>query len=55
MWGSNAPIECGDQMTVAFVNKRIIDAAAKQIYCSNLDFKFLDNGVMKNGRELVDE
>ena len=49
------PIEYGDQMTVAHINKRIIDAAARQIYCSNLDFKFLDNEVMKSGRDLVDE
>ena len=49
------PIEYGDQMTVAHINKRIIDAAARQIYCSNLDFKFFDNEVMKSGWDLVDE
>ena len=43
------------QMSPACINKRTIDAAARQIYCSNLDFKFLDNEVMKSGRELVDE
>ena len=49
------PIEYGDQMTVAHINKRIIDAAARKIYCSNLDFKFLENEIMKSGRDLVDE
>ena len=49
------PIEYGDQMTVACINKRTIDAATRQIYCSNLDFKFLDNEVMKSGWDLVDE
>ena len=44
-----------DEMTIACINKRTIDAAARQIYCSNLDFKFLDNGVIKSGRDLVDE
>ena len=49
------PIEYGDQMTVARINGRTIDAAARQVYCSNIDFKFLDNEVMKGGRDLVDE
>ena len=49
------PIEYGDQMTVARINKKIIDAAVRQIYTSNLDFKFLDYDVMKSGWDLVDE
>lgn len=44
-----------DEMTVACINNRTINAAARQIYCSNLDFKFLDNEIMKSGRDLVDE
>jgi hypothetical protein len=50
-----SPIAHGGQMTIACINKRTIDAAARQIYCSNLDFKFLDNGVIKSERDLVDE
>ena len=50
-----SPIEYGDRMTVACINKRIMDAAARQIYCSNLDFKFLDGETMKSGRHLVVE
>ena len=53
--GNPSPIEYGDQMAVACINKRIIDAAARQIYCSNLDFKFLDGETMKSGMDLVDE
>ena len=44
-----------DEMTVACINKRTINAAARQIYCSNLDFKYLDDGVTKSGRDLVKE
>ena len=43
------------QMSPACINKRTIDASMRHIYCSNLDFKFFDNGVMKSGRDLVDE
>ncbi|MYC75038.1 DUF4238 domain-containing protein [Candidatus Poribacteria bacterium] len=39
---------------IADVNIRTILSAARQIYCSNLDFKFLDNGVMRDGKEFVD-
>jgi hypothetical protein len=48
------PIQCGDQRTVACINGRTIDAAARQIYCPNLDFKFLDGETMRSGRDLVD-
>ena len=47
------PIERGDQITVACINNRTIDAAARQIYCSNLDFKFLNGETMKSGRDLI--
>ena len=43
-----------DDTVIADVNIRTILSAARQIYCSNLDFKFLDNGVMRSGKELVD-
>lgn len=43
-----------DDKVIANVNIRTILSAARQIYCSNLDFKFLDNGVMRSGKELVD-
>ena len=43
------------QMSPACTNKRTIDASMRHIYCSNLDFKFFDNGVMKSGWDLVDE
>ena len=43
-----------DDKVIADVNIRTILSAARQIYCSNLDFKFLDNGVMRSGKELVD-
>ena len=42
-----------DDKVIANVNIRTILSAARQIYCSNLDFKFLDNGVMRSGKELV--
>ena len=44
-----------DEKVVAEINARTIHFAAKHIYCSNLDFKFLDNGVMKSGRDFIDE
>ena len=49
------PIEHADRNTVAIINKRIIDASAKQIYCSNLDFEYLDNEQIQCGRDLIDE
>ncbi len=41
------------EKVIADVNGRTILSAAKQIYCSNLDFKFLDDEDIKNGRDLV--
>ena len=49
-----SPVTHGNQMNVALINKRTIDAAARQIYCSNLDFKYLDNGVVKCGSDLIE-
>ena len=39
---------------IADVNDRTIRCAAKQIYCSNLDFKFLDDEDIKSEKDLVD-
>ena len=44
-----------DEMTIARINERTIRFATRQVYCSNLDFKFLDGETMKSGRDLVDE
>lgn len=41
------------EKVIADVNDRTILSAAKQIYCSNLGFKFLDDEDIKNGRDLV--
>ena len=49
------PIEYANQETVAIINKRIIDAAERQIYCANLDFEYLDNEQIQSGRDLIDE
>ena len=49
------PIDYADRNTVAIINKKIIDASAKQIYCSNLDFEYLDNQQIQCGRDLIDE
>ena len=49
------PIERADRNAVALINKRIIDASTKQIYCANLDFEFLDNEQIQSGRNLIDE
>lgn len=46
-------IATASERDVAFINGRTIHAATKQIYCSHLDFKFLDNDEMKSGRNLV--
>ena len=40
---------------IANINVRTMSSAARQIYCSNLDFKFLDCKIMRSGRYLVDE
>lgn len=39
--------------TIAEFNARTIHFAARQIYCSDLDFKFSDNGEIRSGRDLV--
>lgn len=44
-----------DEMTIAHVNERTIRSAARQIYCSSLDFKFLDGGTIKGGRDLMSQ
>ena len=42
------------EKVIADVNDRTILSAAQQIYCSNLDFKFLaDEDIVKNGSDLV--
>ena len=46
-------VATGSERDVAFINGRTIHAATKQIYCANLDFKFLDNEEMKSGRDLI--
>ena len=43
------------QMSPARINRRTIDASTRHIYCSNLDFRFLDGDVMKSGWDLIDE
>lgn len=48
-------IEKVSEKIIANVNVRTMSSAARQIYCSNLDFKFLDSETMKTGRDLVDE
>ena len=42
-----------DEMTVARVNERTICSAMRQVYSSNLDFKFLDGETIRSGRDLV--
>ena len=49
------PIEYGDKKTIACINGRTIDTAARQIYCPNLDFKFLEGETIKSGRDLVNQ
>ena len=49
---------CSDVPTVeeeriADINARTIRSAARQIYCSNLGFRFSDNGEIKSGKDLV--
>ena len=46
-------IATASERDVAFINGRTIHAATRQIYCSHLDFKFLDNEEMKSGRDLI--
>ena len=44
-----------DETTIACINGRTIRLATRQIYCSSLDFKFVDGGTIKNGRDLVSQ
>jgi len=46
-------IVTASERNVAFINGRTIQAATRQIYCSHLDFTFLDNEEIKSGRDLV--
>ena len=47
-------VRTADEKMVADFNANTIHSATKQIYCSNLDFKFLDDeDIIKNGRDLV--
>lgn len=39
--------------TIAEINARTIHSAARQIYFSDLGFKFLDNGEIKSGKDLM--
>ena len=53
IYATNFPTEY--KMSPACINKRTIDSSMRHIYCSNLDFKFFDNGVMKSGWDIVDK
>ena len=44
-----------DEMTIAHINERTIRFATRQIYCSSLDFKFLEGETIKSGRYLVSQ
>ena len=48
-----ANVRTVDEKVVADFNANTILSAAKQIYCSNLGFKWLDNEAIKSGRDLV--
>jgi hypothetical protein len=52
-FGDPSVIATASERDVAFINGRTIHAATRQIYCSHLDFKFLDNEEMKSGRDLI--
>lgn len=52
-FGDPSVIATASERDVAFINGRTIHAATRQIYCSHLDFKFLDNEEIKKGRDLV--
>ena len=49
----NSYVRTVEEKIVADINGRTIHFAARQIYCSNLDFKFLDNEEIKSGKNLV--
>ena len=42
-----------DETIIDHVNERTIRSATRQIYCSSLDFKFLDGGTIKSGKDFV--
>ncbi len=46
-------VRTADEKMVADFNANTIHFATKQIYCSNLNFKFLDNAKIKSGSDLV--
>ncbi len=46
-------IRTADEKMVADFNANTIHSATKQIYCPNLNFKFLDNEKIKSGNDLV--
>ena len=46
-------VRTADEKMVADFNANTIHFATKQIYCSNLNFKFLDNEKIKSGSDLV--
>ena len=52
-FGDPSVIATASERDVAFINGRTLIAATRQIYCSHLDFKFLDNEEMKSGQDLV--
>ena len=52
-FGDPSVIAMASEREVAFINGRTIHAATRQIYCSHLDFKFLDNGEIKSGQDLI--
>ena len=52
-FGDPPSIATASERDIAFINGRTIHAATRQIYCSHLDFKFLDNEEMKSGRDLI--
>ena len=43
-----------DKKIVAQINTRTINFAARQIFCSNLDFKYFKDGHLKSGKDFVD-
>ena len=48
-----ANVRTVDEKVVADINANTILSPTKQIYCSNLGFKWLDNEAIKSGRDLV--
>ena len=50
---SSSDVATVEEERIADINARTLRSAARQIYCSNLGFKFSDNGEIKSGRDLV--